>query len=112
MACENCTQLERMLFQLIAPGDILQTFQPAIASAGVPLTPQMAAVLDRLAQPQLERVAMKAVKTKRKASKYAVKYGKAFKKISKSYMKKGGGWKKNGFKNAQKAAHKLAKGMK
>jgi hypothetical protein len=112
VACENCTRLERMLFQLIAPGDTLQTLQPAIASAGVPLTPQMAAVLDRLAQPQLERVAMKAVKTKRKASTYAVKYGKAFKKISKSYMKKGGGWKKNGFKNAQKAAHNLAKGMK
>ena len=111
MACENCTRLERMLFQLIAPGDTLQTFQPAIASAGVQLTPKMAAVLDRLAQPQLERVAMKAVKTKRKASKYAVKYGKAFKKISKSYMKKSGGWKKNGFKNAQMAAHKLAKGM-
>ena len=25
MACENCTRLERMLFQLIAPGDTLQT---------------------------------------------------------------------------------------
>jgi hypothetical protein len=55
---------------------------------------------------------MKAVKTKRKASKYAVKYGRAFKKVSKQYLKKNGGWKKNGFKNAQKAAHKLAKGMK
>jgi hypothetical protein len=48
-------------------------------------------------------------KIKRKASSYAVKYGKAFKKISKSYMKKGGGWKQNGFKNAQKAAHAAAK---
>ena len=112
MACENCTRLERMLFQLIAPGDTLQTLQPAIASTGVPLTPEMAAVLDRLAQPTQEKVAMKAVKTKRKASKYAVKYGRAFKKVSKSYLKKNGGWKKNGFKNAQKAAHKLAKGMK
>jgi len=112
MACENCTRLERMLFQLIAPGDTLQTFQPAIASAGIPLTPEIAAVLDRLAQPQLERVAMKAVKTKRKASKYAVKYGKAFKKVASKHKLKSGGWKKNGFKNAQKAAHKLAKGMK
>lgn len=112
MACENCTRLERMLFQLIAPGDTLQTLQPVIASTGIPLSLEVAAVLDRLAQPGQERTAMKAVKTKRKASKYAVKYGKAFKKVSKSYMKKGGGWKKNGFKNAQKAAHKLAKGMK
>jgi len=112
MACENCTRLERMLFQLIAPGDTLQTLQPVIASTGVPLTPEMAAILDRLAQPGQERIAMKAVKAKRKASSYAVKYGKAFKKVAKLHMKKGGGWKKNGFKNAQKAAHKLAKGMK
>lgn len=101
-----------MLFQLISPGDTLQTFQPAIASQGIPLTPEMAVALDRLARPTTDAVAMKAVKTKRKASKYAVKYGKAFKKVAKKHMKKNGGWKKNGFRNAQKAAHKLAKGMK
>jgi len=55
-----------MLFNLIAPGDTLQTLQPAIANAGVPLTPEMAAVLDRLAQPGQERIATKAVKTKLK----------------------------------------------
>ena len=76
------------------------------------MTPELALLLDQLVQPTQERVAMKAVKTKRKASKYAVKYGKAFKKVSKQYLKKSGGWKKNGFRNAQKAAHKLAKGMK
>ncbi|AXH79192.1 MAG: hypothetical protein [Circular genetic element sp.] len=112
MACENCTRLERMLFQLIAPADTLQTLQPTIANAGVPLSPELAAALDRLARPTQEAVAMKAVKTKRKASKYAVKYGKAFKKVAKQYMKKNGGWKKNGFRNAQKAAHKLARRMK
>lgn len=112
MACENCTRLERMLFQLIAPGDTLQTLQPAIVNAGVPLSPEMAVALDRLARPTQEAVAMKAVKTKRKASKYAVKYGKAFKKVATRYKKKNGSWKVNGFKNAQKAAHKLAKGMK
>ncbi|GAH96103.1 unnamed protein product [marine sediment metagenome] len=111
MACENCTRLERMLFQLIAPGDTLQTLQPAISSRGIPLTPEMAVALDRLARPGQEAVAMKAVKTKRKASKYAVKYGKAFKKVAKKHMKKGGGWKTNGFKRAQKEAHKLAKRM-
>lgn len=112
MACENCTRLERMLFQLIAPGDTLQTLQPAIANTGIPLTPELAVALDRLARPGQEAVAMKAVKTKRKASKYAKKYGRAFKKVASRYKTKSGSWKKNGFRNAQKAAHKLAKGMK
>jgi len=45
----------------------------------------------------------------RKASAYSKKYGRAFKKVSKKYKKKSGGWKKDGFKRAQKAAHRLAK---
>ena len=45
----------------------------------------------------------------RKASPYAKKYGRAFKKVASKYKKKNGGWKKDGFKRAQKAAHKLAK---
>ena len=49
---------------------------------------------------------------KRKASAYSKKYGAAFKKVSKKYKKKNGGWKANGFKNAQKAAHKMAKRMR
>ena len=49
---------------------------------------------------------------KRKASAYSKKYGKAFKKVAKKYKKKNGGWKANGFKNAQKAAHKMAKRMR
>ena len=89
-----------MLFQLIAPGDTLQTLQPAIANTGIPLTPELAVALDRLARPGQEAVAMKAVKTKRKVSAYS------------KFKKKNGSWKVNGFKNAQKAAHKLAKGMK
>lgn len=101
-----------MLFQLIAPGDTLQGLQPILASKGIPLTPEMAVALDRLARPGTEAIAMKAVKGKRKASKYAVKYGRAFKKVATRYKKKNGGWKSNGFKNAQKAAHKLAKRMK
>ena len=109
MPCENCTRLERAIFQLIAPGDTLQTLQPAIAGAGVPLSPEVALALDRLAQPTQERIAMKAVKGKRKASAYSKRYGKAFKKVAKNYLKKNGGWKQGGFKSAQKAAHKLAK---
>ena len=48
-------------------------------------------------------------KPKRRASPYAKRYGKAFKKVMKKYRKKDGSWKKDGFKRAQKAAHKEAK---
>ena len=48
-------------------------------------------------------------KVKRKASAYSKRYGAAFKKVAKKYKKKNGSWKTNGFKNAQKAAHKLAR---
>ena len=109
MPCDNCTRLERAIFQLIAPGDTLQTLQPVIAGAGVPLSPEVAMALDQIAQPTQERIAMKAVKTKRKASAYSKRYGRAFKKVAKDYLKKNGSWKTNGFRNAQKAAHKLAK---
>ena len=45
----------------------------------------------------------------RKASAYSIRYGKAFKKVSKKYKKKSGGWVKDGFVKAQRAAHKVAK---
>ena len=51
-------------------------------------------------------------KRKRKASAYSIKYGRAFKQVAPRYKTKSGSWKKNGFKNAQKAAHKKAKTMK
>jgi hypothetical protein len=48
-------------------------------------------------------------KKTRKASAYSKKYGRAFKKIAPKYKNKKGGWKKDGFKRAQKAAHRMAK---
>ena len=48
-------------------------------------------------------------KPKRKASAYSKKYGRAFKKVAKKYKKKNGAWMKDGFKRAQKAAHREAK---
>ena len=48
-------------------------------------------------------------KPKRKASAYSKRYGAAFRKVAPRFKKKNGSWKTNGFKNAQKAAHKLAK---
>jgi hypothetical protein len=62
-----------------------------------------------LAEPQIVQAERKV---KRKASAYAKKYGKAFKKIQKKYKTKAGKWKKDGFKRAQKEAHKLAKRMR
>jgi len=50
-----------------------------------------------------------AEKKPRKASAYSKRYGKAFKKVSPTYKKKNGEWKKNGFRSAVRAAHKLAK---
>ena len=45
----------------------------------------------------------------RKASAYSKRYGAAFRKVAPKFKKKNGSWKTNGFKNAQKAAHKLAR---
>ena len=51
----------------------------------------------------------KRPKRKRKASAYSKRYGAAFRKVAGRFKKKNGSWKTNGFKNAQKAAHKSAK---
>ena len=44
----------------------------------------------------------------RKASAYSKAYARAFKRVAPSYKKKNGDWKKNGFKAAVRAAHKMA----
>ena len=46
---------------------------------------------------------------KRKVSAYSKKFGKTFKQIAPRYKLKNGKWKKNGFKLAVRAAHKLLK---
>ena len=51
----------------------------------------------------------KKAKRKRTASAYSRRYGAAFKRIAPKYKNKRGGWKKDGFKRAQKAAHKEAR---
>ena len=50
-----------------------------------------------------------AQKPKRKASAYSKRYGKMFRRVAPKYKLKNGAWAKDGFKRAQKAAHKLAK---
>jgi len=52
------------------------------------------------------------VSKKRKVSKYNRAYAKAFKQVAGRYKKKDGSWGKDGFKRAQRAAHKMAGGMK
>lgn len=48
-------------------------------------------------------------KTKRKPSAYQKRYKKNFRKIAPDYKLKSGRWKKNGFKRAVRAAHKMSK---
>tara|TARA_Y100001937_G_scaffold107775_1_gene150754 strand:- start:1205 stop:1489 length:285 start_codon:yes stop_codon:yes gene_type:complete len=48
------------------------------------------------------------VKPKKKASAYNRKYKAAFRKVASKYKLKSGKWKKGGFKQAVKAAHKMA----
>ena len=86
MACETCKLLQELL-----------------ESAGV--NTGVAKSAGQLLAPAEKKV-------KRKASAYSIKYGKAFKRVAGKYKLKSGRWAKDGFKRAQKAAHKLAKTMK
>ena len=86
MACETCKLLQELL-----------------ESAGVPTD---------MAKKQSQRLAPIEKKAKRKASAYSKKYGRAFKRVAGKYKLKSGKWAKDGFKRAQKAAHKLAKKMR
>ena len=49
-----------------------------------------------------------AAKPKRKKSAYNKRYAAAFKKVQKKFKKKNGGWMKDGFKRAQREAHRIA----
>jgi len=84
----------------MAVGILIEAYDSGEAPGGI-LNPAGMLVAEASGKPHVKR--------KRKASAYSKKYGKAFKKVSKRYKKKNGSWKKNGFKLAQKAAHKEAK---
>ena len=60
-----------------------------------------------IAAPIIDEVIVTPVK--RKASAASKRYGRAFKKVAPQFKLKNGSWKKNGFRNAVRAAHKLAK---
>jgi len=48
-------------------------------------------------------------KPKRKVTAANRAYARAFKKVQPQFMKKNGGWKKNGFRNCSRAAHRMCK---
>lgn len=90
--------------------------EKALVTEGVP--PAVARALAmRACEPTVGRVVRsgkKAVKkTASKAARKAKsKYSRAFAKVKGKYQTKSGKWKKDGFKRAVKAAHKMAKNMK
>ena len=47
-------------------------------------------------------------KPPRKPSAYNKRFAKAFKRVESKYKKKNGGWMKDGFKRAQREAHRIA----
>ncbi len=59
--------------------------------------------------PMENQMAMPEVKPKRRSSAYQRRYKANFKKIAPRFKLKSGRWKKNGFKNAVKMAHKMSK---
>jgi hypothetical protein len=71
-----------------------------LESAGV--TSEVAGPVSKLAEPAERKV-------KRKASDYSKRYGRNFKRIAGKYKLKSGAWAKNGFKRAQREAHRLTK---
>ena len=83
MACETC----RLLKELLESADV---------------SPDVARPVSQMAAPA-ER------KAKRKASDYSKRYGRNFKRIAGKYKLKSGAWAKNGFKRAQREAHRLTK---
>lgn len=86
MACETCRLLKELL-----------------ESAGVDT--DVAKAVGQLAAPTERKV-------KRKASDYSKRYGRNFKRIAGKYKLKSGAWAKNGFKRAQREAHRLTKKKK
>ena len=83
MTCETCKLLQELL-----------------ESAGVSTD---------IAKPAGKLLAPVEKKVKRKASDYSKRYGRNFRRIANKYKLKSGAWAKNGFKRAQREAHRLTR---
>jgi len=86
VACETCKLLQELL-----------------ESAGVPTSD---------AKEASQVLAPLEKKVKRKASDYSKRYGRNFRRIANKYKLKSGAWAKNGFKRAQREAHRLTRKKK
>ena len=64
---------------------------------------------DRRSDAEIEGAVEFIKKEKRKPTAANKKYAKAFKKLAPTFKKKNGSWKKDGFKNCCKGAHKMCK---
>lgn len=105
-----------MAVEDLAAEGLCGVMEKALLAQGVP--PAVAMVLAKRACEPTVRSAGKRVKTKAKktasraAKKAKSKYSRAFAKVKSKYQTKSGKWKKDGFKRAVRAAHKMAKNMK
>lgn len=77
------------------------------AAGGLVTQPTLAMIGE--AGPELVLPLSSSMKPKRKPSAYQKRYKKNFRKIAPDYKLKSGKWKKNGFKRAVRAAHKMSK---
>ena len=101
--CPECRRKALLAAQMRGLADAILT--PVADLTGLP----PAAVQGFVEGTTTGAVAAGKAKKGRKVSAYARAYGRAFKRVANKHKKKNGGWKTNGFKRAQKEAHKLAK---
>lgn len=108
MACNNpeCRRKEMLAMQMRTLADAL--LMPVAAATGLP----PALVQGFVEGTTTGAVAAGKAPKKRKVSAYNRRYKTAFKRVSPKYKLKNGNWKKNGFKAAVRAAHKIAGGKK
>lgn len=100
MACKNCAQNARLADRITQLADAIVV--GGLQAAGVPSS------IARRAPGAVQAGAL-ALKPKRKPNASNIAYAKAFAKVQARFKKKGGGWKKDGFKHAGAAARRLMK---
>jgi len=101
MACKNCAQNARLADRITQLADAIVV--GGLQAAGVPSS------IARRAPGVVQAGALALAKPKRKPNANNLAYAKAFAKVEGRFKKKGGGWKKDGFKHAGAAARRLMK---
>ena len=101
MACKNCAQNARLADRITQLADAIVV--GGLTAAGVP------SGIAKRAPGAVQAGALALAKPKRKPSANNLAYAKAFKSVEARFKKKGGGWKKDGFKRAGAAARMMMK---